>query len=77
MKRTVNADGTKAHKLGAKQVHVLLSATAVLEELAFFYRDTDDGLVLSFLIQQLNSVAKGERLTDPAPEEDGEEDLPI
>ncbi|MFA6358994.1 MAG: hypothetical protein WCY09_10100 [Candidatus Omnitrophota bacterium] len=68
MERTVNPDGTRTHKLSGSEVKKLDGALAVVEEIAFFYRDTTEGTALDSLCTQLAFVAKNETLTDVAPE---------
>ena len=56
MKRIISEDGTRNHELTVPQKRALLKAMEVVEELAFFYRDTAEGEALKELSAMLEGL---------------------
>lgn len=69
MKRAIAEDGTRTHTLSATEKKALRSSILVVDQLAFFHRDTNEGAAMKALCEQLQFLHNGETLVDEPPPE--------
>lgn len=67
MKRAIAEDGTRTHEFTKTQKGSIRSALLVIEQAAFFHRDTHEGVALKSLAVQLGLLYVGETLVAESP----------
>ena len=70
MKRHIDEDGTRTHELNGTEKRAVRKTITIVDELAYFYRDTKPGRLLSAAAEYLLRAHNGEPICVETPEDE-------